>query len=210
LHHAHESNALITVGRMTRRMPSKPPSGMGRATVVPSAKAIMLALYQTCDLNSSCGVLYGASVFSGPTPLRYRKCKYEDLDLFYRAFERVPEVCIVRRVVYYYRDTPGSIINSWTDSRLDVLDVTDRIVAHMAGSSPQLHRAALDRRFSAACNMLLEMRRYGVDNPAQRRRCLDIIRERRFHEIFNPHVRLKNKVGALLGPKILQLLVRKP
>lgn len=210
LHHARKSGALITVGRMTRRLPSKAPSGMGRATGVPSDKATMMALYQKRDLNRSWGTLYHASVFNSEPALRYRICTYEDLDLFYRAFERVPEVCLVDRLVYYYRDTPGSILNSWKDSRLDVLDVTDRIVAHMAGRSPQLLRAALDRRFSAACNMLLEMRRHGVVNPEQRRRCLNIIRQQRAKELLDPHVRLKNRTGALLGPKILELLIRKP
>lgn len=156
-------------------------------------------------------MLFHSSVFKGEKPLRFRKCRYEDLDIFYQAFERVDRICILDRVVYFYRNTPGSFINKWSDARFDVLDVTDRIVAHMKNKSPELYKAALDRRFSAHFNILVEMLRNGIENPEQLSRCLKVIKEQRFRELIDGKVRLKNKLGALvsyLGMPAIRVLCR--
>ena len=178
---------------------------------VDSDTAIIIGLYQRRILNSPCGALYRASVFNGHDRLRFRKGRYEDLDLFYRAFERTEKVCILDRTVYFYRNTPGSFINTWSEERLDVLDVTDRIVEHMAGRSSALLRAAEDRRFSAHFNMLVEMTRHGIDNPEQKQRCLSVIRQQRFRELTDGKTRLKNKLGAMisyLGMPAIRLVCR--
>lgn len=199
MEHARDSGAGIVAGKYIRCIPSKLPSGKGNSMTVPSDTAILIGLYQMRILNSPCGVLYRSSIFKGERPLRFRLCRYEDLDLFYQAFERTENVCILDRIVYFYRDTPGSFINSWSDKRLDVLDVTDRIVDHMRHRSPALLRAANDRRFSAHFNMLVEMTRNGIDNQKQMQRCIDVIKEQRLKVLFDGKVRLKNKLGALLS-----------
>lgn len=179
--------------------------------VVTSRQAIKLGLYQKRILNSPAAVLFQSEVFNGESPLRFRKCRYEDLDLFYQAFERVDKVCLTDRTVYFYRDNPGSFINTWSDSRLDVLDVTDTMVEHMKGRSLELYRAALDRRFSAHFNMLVEMEKHGVDEPTQRKRCLKVIKEQRLNELKDPNVRIKNKLGALvsyLGMPAIRILCK--
>lgn len=209
--HAQESGAGIVAGGYTRSVPTKMPTGNGSAMTVPSDTAIMIGLYQKKILNNPWGILFHTSVFNGKHPLRFRKCRYEDLDLFYQAFERVDKVCIIDRVVYFYRDTPGSFINKWSEARLDVLDVTDRIADHMKNRSPELYKAALDRRFSAHFNILVEMLRNGIDNPEQRERCLKIIKEQRFNELTDGNVRIKNKLGALvsyLGMPAIRLLCK--
>lgn len=180
-------------------------------TSITSEEAIRLGLYQKRILNTPCGMLFHSSVFNGEKHLRFRKCRYEDLDLFYQAFERVDKVCLTNQTVYFYRDNPGSFINTWSDARLDVLDVTDRIVEHMAGKSPELYRAALDRRFSAHFNMLVEMERHNINNIEQKKRCLKIIREQRLNELRDPEVRMKNKLGALvsfLGMPAIRLICK--
>ncbi|MCM1489396.1 MAG: glycosyltransferase family 2 protein [Muribaculum sp.] len=167
--------------------------------VMNSDEAIRIGLYQKRILNNPWGVLFHRTVFGGNEPLRFRRCRYEDLDLFYRAFEKVDRVCVLDKYIYFYRDVPGSFINTWSDSRLDVLDVTDRMVEHFRHGDPDLLRAARDRRFSAHFNMLLTMRRFGIDNPVQKRRCINVIKEQRHAELADPNVRLKNKLGALLS-----------
>ena len=209
--HAERSGAGIVTGNYVREVPKRMPEGNGNATTVSSDEAILIGLYQKKNLNSACGKLFRSSIFNGPRPLRFRRCWYEDLDLFYQAFERAEKVCMLDRTVYFYRDNPTSFINTWSDSRLDVLDVTDRIVAHMKDRSPSLRKAALDRRFSAHFNILVEMLRNGVDNPEQQERCLKIIKEQRFNELIDGNVRLKNKLGALvsyLGMPAIRLLCR--
>ena len=211
MRHAKESGAGIVTGRYVREIPATMPEGYGRSMTVPADTAIIIGLYQSVILNSACGKLFSASIFNGSSPLRFRQCWYEDLDLFYQAFERTDRVCILDRIVYFYRDNPCSFINTWRDGRLDVLDVTDRIVEHMAGRSPELYKAALDRRFSAHFNILVEMTRHRVDNPEQIKRCLNVIKEQRFNELTDGKVRIKNKLGALvsyLGMPAIKLLCR--
>lgn len=211
LSHAEKTKAKIIAGNYSRGIPAKIPAGKGNAMTIPSDTAIMIGLYQKKILNNPWGMLFHSSVFTGERPLRFRNCRYEDLDLFYQAFERVERVCIIDRNVYFYRDTPGSFINKWSEARLDVLDVTDRIAEHMRHRSKDLYRAAQDRRFSAHFNMLLEMERHGIDYPEQKLRCIKVIREQRIHELTDGKVRLKNKLGALtsfLGMPAIRMLCR--
>lgn len=211
MEHATNSGAGIVAGKYIRGIPDKMPSGKGHSMTVDSDTAILIGLYQRQILNSPCGMLYRTFIFKGEDPLRFRKCRYEDLDLFYRAFERTDKVCILDRTVYFYRDTPGSFINTWSEARFDALDVTDRMVRHMAHRSPALLRAAKDRRFSAHFNILVEMLRNGIDNPEQKERCLKVIKGQRLNELLDGKVRLKNKLGALvsyLGMPAIKLLCR--
>lgn len=209
--HAERSGAGIVTGNYIREVPANMPDGEGKAMTVSAETAILIGLYQTKILNSACGKLFRTSIFNGSCPLRFRRCWYEDLDLFYQAFERTEKICILDRTVYFYRDNPTSFINTWSDSRLDVLDVTDRIAAHMAEKSAALFRAAQDRRFAAHFNMLIEMTRHRIDNPKEINRCLDVIKEERLKELTDGKVRLKNKLGALLsyfGMPAIRLLCR--
>lgn len=202
---AQASGAGIAVGGYSRSLPGSLPDRSARWEAVDSRDAILIGLYQEKILNNPWGVLFSRRVFEGEGAVRFRSGRYEDLDLFYRAFMRVDTVCLVSDMVYYYRDAPGSFINTWSASRLDVLDVTDRMVEAFAGGDPALLRAAHDRRFSAHFNMLVEMWRHRVDNPAQRRRCIDVIKRSRRAELADPRVRLKNKAGALLSYIMLGL-----
>ena len=209
--HACKSGAGIIAGGYTRGIPKRLPSGYGRSMTVDSDTAILIGLYQKRILNNPWGMLFKTDIFKGKRQLRFRGCRYEDLDLFYKAFERTGKVCILDRTVYFYRDTPGSFINSWSESRLDVLDVTDRMAEHMSHRSPALYRAAQDRRFSAHFNMLVEMTRRGIDNPGQTERCLRVIKAQRLNELKDGKTRLKNKLGALLsylGMPAIKLICR--
>lgn len=199
LAHANKSGAGIVAGKYLREIPKENPKATGNSMTVSADTAILIGLYQKIILNNPWGMLFHSSIFKGERPLRFRKCRYEDLDLFYQAFERTDKVCILDRVVYYYRDTPGSFINTWSESRYDVLDVTDRIVEHMERRTPALLMAAKDRRFSAHFNILIEMLRNGVDNKDQKERCLKVIKEQRLNELKDGKVRLKNKLGALIS-----------
>lgn len=142
---------------------------------------------------------------------RFREgIRYEDLDAFYRFYEGA-RIVHLRQPLYFYRKNPRSFINNWSESRLDVLDVTDRLVDYMKERHPALTAAAEDRRFSAHFNMLLLMTRLGVKNDEARARCRAVIKAGRLRALKDPNVRLKNKIGALasyLGTPGLWLLSR--
>ncbi len=80
--HALKSGAGIVAGGYMRGIPSKMPAGEGQAMTIPSETAILIGLYQKKILNNPWGMLFHSSIFKGDNPLRFRKCRYEDLDLF--------------------------------------------------------------------------------------------------------------------------------
>lgn len=167
----------------------------GKPQVYGYEEAMEKALYQQLLLNNPWGMMIRRD-FLGSR--RFREgIRYEDLDAFYRFYEGASRIAYLGSPYYLYRDHPQSFINTWSDARLDVLDVTDRMAAFFRSRYPRLTRAAEDRRFSAHFNMLLLMRKNGVSNPAAMKRCRGAIRGGRRRAIADPKVRLKNKLGAL-------------
>lgn len=134
---------------------------------------------------------------------------YEDLDVMYRVLRACGKVAVDSTPLHYYRHTPGSLINTFVPRRLDVLDVTDRAVGFYTrgeGADPLLARAARNRRFAAACNMMLLMHRNrGSFDVAERRtyaaameRCRRIVRATRREVLADSRARLRTRLGALL------------
>lgn len=215
---ADHDRARIVVGSFRRGRDSRletlrcrKGTGIKQPRLLDAGKAIEMGLYQKRILNNPWGVIFNKKLFIGENPLRFRDGRYEDLDLFYRAFDRLEYVAVTDEVVYLYRDNPGSFINVWSDSRLDVLDVTDRIVEYFKMRGKRLQKAALDRRFSAHYNMLIEMLRHKVDNQEQIDRCWEVVKRQRIGALADPRVRIKNKLGALLsylGLPAIKLLCR--
>ena len=174
-------------------------------------EAMRLALYQKIILNNPWGMLMRRRLLGNS--VRFREgIRYEDLDAFYRFYSGASEIAWIPDRLYFYRQRHDSFLHRWSDSRLDVLDVTDRITHYMSEHHPRLVRAARDRKFSAHFNMLALMLSYGIDNSAAIDRCLSVIREERWRTITDPHVRLKNKLGVLAsfgGMPLLRILARK-
>ncbi len=204
---ALRTEAQIVAGRYTMGARMRPPQGDNSVELMTADEAIITGLYQKQILNNPWGMLFKASYLRCENAPRFRDGRYEDLDFFYRVFERVNSIAILNLTVYFYRDNPNSFIHTWSAKRLDVLDVTDRIVAHYSNqlsthpseSARQLLKAARDRRFSAHYNILLLLLRHKVDNPAVVERCLNVIKQQRLSELTDGNVRLKNKLGALLS-----------
>ncbi|MDE7120421.1 MAG: hypothetical protein K2O10_07410, partial [Muribaculaceae bacterium] len=135
---------------------------------------------------------------------------FEDLDIFYRLFERAKKIAYLPEKLYFYRDNPSSFMNNMSLGRFDVLTVTDRIVEYYRGTP--LESAARDRRFSACFNLLLLMSATGYDDPARTQQCFETVRHERLTEIFSPHVRLKNRLGAIasiFGLRFIRFIARR-
>ncbi len=154
------------------------------------------ALYQQIIINSPWGMIIERNLLGDDC--RFREgIRYEDLDAFYRFYESARKIAVIPVPVYFYRQPTESFMHRWSDSRLDVLDVTDRLVNYMQERHPELAEAARDRRFSAHFNMLALLYRHGIDNRAAIDRCLAVIREQRGNALRDSEVRLKNKLGAI-------------
>jgi glycosyltransferase involved in cell wall biosynthesis len=178
-------------------------------TIYTPNKAIETTLYQREGLvNSACNILYKRELFDD---LRFTEgIGYEDLDFFYKIYSKANKIAHTKQITYLYRANPTSYINTWSKSRLDVLTVVDTIVDYMTNhGTPELQRAAADRRFSAYYNIF---NLATVNNEqAIADRCWQVIKEQRINELLDVHVRPKNKIGALtslLGRKITEQIIK--
>lgn len=163
-------------------------------------------LYQHIGRFSICGSLINKRIFSDGLRFATRR-RYEDLAITHQLFERAGTITQIDKLTYIYRQHTGSFIHGITRSRFDVLDVTDEIYNHFSqeAHTPALMKAAADRRFSAHCNMLSLIWQNEKETSKlpelenYRQRCLNVIRLHRKSILTNPHVRLKNRLGALLS-----------
>lgn len=198
---ANDTHAKVCISGFKRFKDEPPETGMrkgkGALETLSYEETMKKALYQKCLLNSPWGILIDRKCLG---VRRFRESiRYEDLDAFYRFYEGAGRICYIRQPLYFYRQHPGSFLHSWSDGRLDVLDVTDRIVEFFGEKYPALLPAAEDRRFSAHYNMLVLMKRNGVKNRQALERCRQVIKDGRKRALKDPNVRLKNKIGALLS-----------
>ena len=159
-------------------------------------KAVELTLYQRCGmLNSMWGKLFARRLFEQEQFTE--GILYEDLDIFYRLYDKVERVATTRARLYFYRMRAGSIIHTWNEHRTDVLTVMAKMEAYMAKRHPQLLKAARDRRLSANFNIFLLATANGQKEIADR--CWKVICALRGASLFNPKVRFKNHVGCLVS-----------
>lgn len=154
------------------------------------------AMYQKIILNAPWGMIMERSMLGDD--MRFREgIRYEDLDAFYRFYEKADRIAYLPEKLYFYRQLPGSFIHTWSNERLDALDVTDRMADFICNRYPEIGDAARDRRFSAHFNILLLMLRLGINDSHQISRCLDVVKDGRCRALSDSHVRLKNKLGAI-------------
>ena len=212
---AESSGADIVAARFVRNrrafdaaVVAGPLSSAGSIPVIlDCGEAVRRMLYQR-GLDSSCSwKLFDASLWKD---LRFKPdILYEDLELIPRLALKAEKVALIPDIVYYYRQTPGSIVHTFSMRRLDVLDVTDSM-RHTLPSG--FERAVAERRFSAANNILALL---AVNAPEARKeagRCWDIIRQTRRSVLTDNRSRLKSRIAALLsylgGPSLLRFLAR--
>lgn len=208
---ADETSADIVIGKHTD-VDENSHKASGRYTMISPLEAIAQTLYQTGDLiPASWGILYRHSLFSEST-LFVPGIRYEDLDIFYRLFERADKMAVISDIVYFYRPNPESFINTFSLSRFDALAVTERIEQYMESRRPELLPAARDRRLSANFNILALLEHHtDVGYEDIKTQCWDLICRYRLQSLFNPKVRLKNKLGIIVsffGRKVFRLVAR--
>jgi glycosyltransferase involved in cell wall biosynthesis len=189
------------------------PAGMGCRRLT-GEEAAAASLYQRGVTSSMSAKLYRRHIWDDiafePGIL------YEDLDLFCRLALRARRYVVCDATVYYYRQRPGSIIHTFNERRLVVLDVTRRLHQFMQTSYPQIASAAADRRLSANFNMLGLLLNDTTLDPSARERhiaeCMHTIKSLRRGSLFDSRVRPVNRVAALLSAILpasaLKLLLR--
>lgn len=201
----------IAIGEFTRRNKIIRKNN-SRDTLFTPTKAIFRTLYQNGLYPSVCGKLFRRDLFKG---LKFRSgIYYEDLDVFYLIYCKSKRIIHSSSIIYYYRQTPNSILNWFSPKRLDVLEVTRRIEEWAQDKSADLVRASRDRRLSANFNILGLLAANDALDDYSEVACTSwtLIKNYRFDSLINPHVRLKNKIGILasyLGKNILLRILKR-
>lgn len=195
-----KENVLISSGQWTRRQhPGAEQSVSKGHIVIDAVELVEKMLYQTFETSSAWAKLFNRSIIGDArfTPKLY----YEDLDFFYRVYLKCDRIGVVKDTIYFYRQNPSSIINSFNKRRLDVLKVTARLEQYAKDVIPELLPAARDRRLSANFNMfaLVSIHSHGNEYADIKAECWNIIKEYRFQTLVNPKTRLKNKLGVMLS-----------
>lgn len=205
------SNADIICGDMIRSVdPDEIRRQKGNATcrLYTPDEAIILTLYQNKLNNSLCAKLIRSELLE--PGLRFTDGSwYEDLDFFYKLYDKAESIAHYNSPVYLYRDHAGSFINRWSQSRLDVLRVTDGIEKYFLTRGTELLHAAQDRKFSANFNIFALLCKNRISMPDIENECFDCIKSLRWQTITNRHSRFKNKAGALAsygGKPLIRLL----
>lgn len=160
-------------------------------------------LYQSgVMINSACGKLYRRELIEG---IRFKEgILYEDLEWMARVLERMPKskrICMCDAPLYFYRKREGSLIETFSERRMDVLDVTREIEQRaFERGDRQILKATRDRRLSANFDMFFQMcAESGKKYEREIDGCWAEIRRLRLESLFNRHVRMKNKAGVLLS-----------
>lgn len=170
----------------------------GRVEIMSGLSALEQGLYQRSVTTSACAKLFRRGEVAD---IRFPDgLYYEDLLYCVETLRRSARVAVIGDVIYYYRDNPSSFINTFTPRRLDVLHVTARVEELLEGDEV-LRRAARDRRLSACFNIygLLAVHDRDGRHSDVSCRCWRLIKDYRRDSLFNPQVRLKNKLGILLS-----------
>ena len=160
-----------------------------RVMCMSATDAIADVLYQKHLDNSPCNKIYRSELWRD---VRFTTgSRYEDLDVFYRVFERADRVAFTPLALYHYRQHSDSYM-------------------HMSDRCPQLLQAAHDRELSANFNILVLMYGNGMEDEAVSDRCWNRIVQLRHGSLTDRNVRLKNKIGIIAsylgGRRLLKLL----
>ena len=183
--------------------PSPSPLHTPATLPLPLSASIQALFYQTPVVGrhildtSVWGKIYHRSLWHD---LRFREnIRFEDLDIFYRLLLRAGDIAFVPFPLIGYRLNPESFIHTFSAARLDVLDVTDRILTDLSPLGPEFERAARTRRFAAHFNILLLLLSSRHDDPESVGRCMNVIMHEKKQVLRNPSARLKDRLGAFLA-----------
>ena len=178
-------------------------------TIIKAEQLLNSVWYQKKHTDNSVSwKLFKKSLFDN---LRFYDGRFEDLEIFHKILFNADTIAISDSVVYFYRKHPTSFINSWSESRKEVVKVTEGIINRMQNNYPALVKAAEHRHFSASYNLLIALINNTPDDKDAIEKNFATIKSLRKQIIIDPNSRMKNRVGAMmsyLGMKSLSKLIK--
>ena len=159
-------------------------------------EAILAIFYQQRLTHSPSSRIYRASLFDD---IRYPVgMLYEDLAIIYPLLKKCEKVVKINKVVYGYRRRESSILGTFSPRRADVLKILEKLELDTLTHDEIYSDAIRSRLLSAYFNILLLSNQDKSGNHKQLQdHCWKGIKQLRGKCLFDPHVRLKNKLGIL-------------
>jgi len=159
-------------------------------------EALLAVFYQQGLTHSAWGRIYRAALFD---EIRYPVGRlYEDLAIIYPLLKKCDRVVRTSQVVYGYRQRESSILGRFSPRRAHVVDILENLEQDTLPSEEEYHKAIGSRLLSAYFNiLLLSSQDKEGDHRQLQDRCWSGIKRLRHRCLYNPDVRIKNKLGIL-------------
>lgn len=154
-------------------------------------------LYQTLFDTSACAKLVPLQV-ARENPFPDGRL-YEDLATVYRWVLASDVVALTQDRLYCYLQRPGSIVRQGFSARqLDEKWAVDSLVLHLAQNAPSILDAAVSRRFSCYCQLLLAMGKEVGNYPEVATELRKVLKRDARIVSRLAHARRKNRIAALV------------
>lgn len=123
---------------------------------------------------------------------------HEDDFVTYQYYLSAKKVAVSTAKLYYYVQRRNSIMHKLGKTCLDELDAADNIEIEIRKYRPSLSKAALSKKFSNYCQVLLSDPNLKEKNKSLYNRIILFLEKAKIKIIIDPNVRLKNKAAALI------------
>lgn len=139
---------------------------------------------------------------------------FEDMELMPRLMYKASKIATSDAVGYMYRYNPASLLHRFKPQLFDCLQVTASLVDYFENEGDrELTAAARDRALNAAFYSLRLAAHRPQYHGTVMKPCWEYIKKWRMRSLFDPHVRLKTRLGiiaSLPGLWLMKLLTPKP
>lgn len=188
-------HAVVQYGAEAAVCGCKLPGGQTEQ-VLTGKEAVRALLYQKCFDTAPWGKLFRREIAKKiPFP---EGMFFEDLAVVCRMFGGAEQVACIAEGGYCYRATPDGTMNGGDVRRLlDELKAAEMMAQYVEQGFPDLHSAAVCRRFSACCQVLMKLPEEGY--PQERAVIWERLKADRKQVLRDADARLKNRAAALIS-----------
>ena len=161
-------------------------------------EAIEQMLYQH-DVHSAPFKLYRRQVLKEP-PFPEQFVAYEDLYAMLDIFAKSKKVSVVNLHLYFYFKRENGTLNTWSLHDQRAFEVMKQVREWIKNYDDSLLPAVNSREVSLAFNLLRLVSKKGLQMDSSfKETCWQTIRRHRKQSLFDPQVRVKNKIALLFS-----------
>lgn len=188
-------HAVVQYGAEIAVCGCKLPGGQS-VQLLTSREAVRAMLYQKCFDTAPWGKLFRREITK--KILFPEGMFFEDLAVVCRMLGGAEQVVCIAKGGYRYRATPDGTMNGGDVRRLlDELKAADMMAWYVEQSFPELHLAAVCRRFSACCQVLMKLPEEGYQQ--ERAVIWECLKANRKQVLRDADARCKNRAAALIS-----------